>query len=361
MRIAIFHNYLDNIGGAQAVVFSLAKALKADVFSTVINQDAITQHGFADIRTTSIGWVPINAPLRQQMALARFRQLKLKNQYDFFINAGDWSLSGLVNNQPNLWYCHSPSRELWDYYTGTRAGIVPAMARPAFDIWVKYNRYLNKKYVGSANTVIASSKNAQTRLKEFLGVKADIIYPPVETGRYHNAPPQDYWLSVNRLIPYKRIELQLEVFRQLPNQKLIIVGAYEQSRHFKAYAKRIRASLPPNVALKSHVDFSELTDLYARCQGLITTSHNEDFGLNVIEAFASGKPVVAVNEGGYRETVQDGLTGRLVKADLESLSSAVKAVSLNPERYRKACQERAHAFDVKICIQKFQKHISKII
>ena len=111
MKIAIFHNFLDNIGGAEIVTLTLARELNADVYTTNIDYDKIKKMGFENIVIKSIGKIPINAPFRQQMALWRFRRLKLKN-YDFYIIAGDWAISGAVNNKPNLWYVHSPIREI---------------------------------------------------------------------------------------------------------------------------------------------------------------------------------------------------------------------------------------------------------
>ena len=89
MKIAIFHNFLDNIGGAEMVSLILARELKADIYTTNIDKEKIKKMGFSNINIFSIGKVPLNAPFRQQSALLRFRFLNLKNKYDFFIISGD--------------------------------------------------------------------------------------------------------------------------------------------------------------------------------------------------------------------------------------------------------------------------------
>lgn len=366
MKIAVFHNYLDNIGGAEIVGLVLAKELNADIYTTNIDSEKIIKMGFSDLLPNiySIGKVPLNAPLRQQMALRKFKKLNLKNKYDFYIIDGDWAMSGAVNNKPNLWYVHSPIREIWDLYKYIRQNMVPWLLRPIFDLWVFYNRHLNKKYTKEVNIIVCNSNNTKNRIKKFLGREAVVINPPIKTSTFRFEKSGDYWLSVNRLITHKRIDMQLKTFANLPQEKLIIVGSYEQSRHFKKYASYCKKIKPKNVDIKSWVSQKELVDLYANCKGFITTSHDEDFGMNVIEAMGSGKPVIAPNEGGYKETIISGKTGILIDNinDLK-LVNAIKTMSQelknNPLKYKDVCLEQAKNFDVEVFIKKIKKLIQE--
>ncbi len=360
MKIAIFHNYLDNIGGAERVTLTLARELNADVYTTNIDKNKIKKMGFSDIKMKSIGRIPINAPLRQQLALYKFRKLNLKKRYDFYIISGDWAMAGAVNNKPNLWYVHSPIREIWDSYKRTRKIAVPWYARLIFDLWVYYNRYLNKKYIKHVNKIVCNSKNTKKRLRRFLKRDATVINPPIETSKYHYKPAKNYWLSVNRLIFPKRVEIQTKAFEKLKDEKLIIVGSYEKSKHFKKYANYIKKTKPKNVEIRSWVSFEELVKLYSECRGFITTAVDEDFGMTVVEAMASGKPVIAPNEGGYKETVIDGVTGKLVdKINEEKLIQAIKEIGKNPNKYKSACLKQAKDFDTKKFIQKIKQEINK--
>jgi glycosyltransferase involved in cell wall biosynthesis len=149
---------------------------------------------------------------------------------------------------------------------------------------------------------------------------------------------------VNRLYPEKRIELQIEVFRRMPDENLIVVGGYSRGDHASRYAGDLLKDLPPNVRFLGEVREAELQDLYARCRGLICTAIDEDYGLTPLEAMASGKPVVATDEGGFRETVTPA-TGILVPPDTESLIMAIQTVGKDPLAYKKACQSRAKEFD----------------
>ena len=250
MKIAVFHNFMDNIGGAEMVGLTLARELNADFYSTNIDENKIKKMGFNDITLKSIGKIPVNAPYRQQAALRKFSKLDLKNNYDFYIIDGDWAVSGAVNNKPNLWYVHSPIREIWDLYEFTRQNIVPYHLRWCFDLWMHYNRYLNKKYVRHVDKLVCNSKNTRNRVKKFLEKDAGVIHPPTETSNYSYKEPGNYWLSVNRLIGHKRIALQIDAFTKLPHEKLVIVGSYEQSERFRehaAYIKKIKPrKLPKN-------------------------------------------------------------------------------------------------------------------
>ena len=102
----------------------------------------------------------------------------------------------------------------------------------------------------------------------------------------------------------------------------------------------------------------ELCELYAGCKGFITTAQDEDFGLTPVEAMASGKPVVAVMEGGYLETVIPGETGLLVRPEVAEIMEAVKKVSEDSDKYRHACQKRAKGFDSAIFLDKIRSEIS---
>lgn len=360
-RIAIFHNYMDNIGGAEIVDLILARELNADIYTTNIDREKIEKMGFSTKNIFSIGKIPINAPQRQEFAYWKFRKLdvkkRFKKHYDFYIIAGDWAMSGARHNKPNLWYVYSPIREIYDLYEYTRKNIVPIPSKIIFDIWVKFRRILNKYDINHINKIIATSRNVQDRIKLYLKRNSKIIYPPIDSNKYYNKRHKNFWLSVNRLIHHKRIDMQLNAFSKLPNEKLIIVGSYEQSSHFKKYANYIKSIKPKNVEIKSWISEKELLELYANCKGFITTSKDEDFGLTPIEAMASGKPVIAPNEGGYKETITNK-TGILIdKIDSDKIIRAIHQINKNPNKYKKACIKQAKKFDIEKFIEKIKKEI----
>jgi len=370
MKIAIFHPFLDNVGGAEILTLILARELKADVFTTNIDPEKIKKMGFQKIipKIKSIGRVPINAPFRHQLTFFKFRFLNLKNRYDLYIVSGDWAMSAVVNHKPNLWYTHSPLNELFEFKDFVKYEVIKKKwMRPLFDLWVSFNRYFVRKYACYVERWVCNSKNTQRRIKKYLKREARVIHPPIETKNFYYNKNGDFWLSVNRLSRAKRIDLQLKAFQRLKDEKLIIVGSYEKgSGHFETEKRYLENIKPKNVEIKSWVSQDELRELYANCKGFITTSKNEDFGMTAIEAMASGKPVIAPNEGGYQETVINGKTGILIDdIDEEKLKRAIEILSQkikeNPLIFKENCQEQAKKFDTKIFIKKIKNEIQKII
>jgi glycosyltransferase involved in cell wall biosynthesis len=365
MKIAIFHNFMDNIGGAEIVTLQLAKHLNADIYTTNVDKEKINKMGFKNINFFTLGKIPINAPFRHQLAFAKFRNLNLKNKYNFYIISGDWAMSGAVNNKPNLWYIHSPLNELWEFKQYIRNYLLTPWKRPIYDIWVKFNRKLTLKYSKHVQRFICNPKNTQNRLKKYYNKQAIIINPPIETKDYYYNKPKNYWLSVNRLLDHKRIHLQLKAFSKLPNENLIIIGSYEKgANQFERYKKYLEKIKPKNVEIKHWVDYKDLIKLYSNCKGLIATASDEDFGMAPIEAMASGKPVIATDEGGFKESIIHNKTGFLIdNINKDRLINTIQKLSkeLNLEKnqikYKKTCQKQAKKFDTYAFIKKIKKQI----
>ncbi len=353
---------MDNIGGAEYVDLVLAQALGADIYTTNINQGKIAKLGFSTDNIFSIGSVPVNQPLRNEAAHQRFKRLNLGTRYDAYIIAGDWAMAAAIHNKPNLWYIYSPAREIWDAHEFTRQTLVPAPARPLFTAWAKHHRRQTLQNLQHINRFVAISENVRSRVQRYLRRDAVVVHPPTDTQRFRYQGNGDFWLSVNRLFHHKRVELQLQAFSMLPQEQLVIVGSYERSRHFRRYAQEMERLKPANVTLLHWVDAQALVDLYARCRGFLTTSMDEDYGMGPVEAMAAGKPVIAPNEGGYRETVIDGQTGVLIDAITpEKIVAAIGVVGPRAAEYQIACQKRAQQFDVSIFISKMQEQLNELI
>ena len=341
MKIAIFHDYFGAIGGGEKVVIEMAKILDADIITT--DTDAVKKID-SNVRVISLGKTIKFPPLKQISAAFRFFFCDFSKEYDLFIFTGNWSHAAAHRHHPNIWYCYTPVRAFYDLYPTflSRQGFI---TRQLFRAWVSVHRFFDQRSIREIDRIIAISGNVQSRILKYHNRSSELIYPPVDTSLYRCIEYGNFWLSVNRLYPEKRIELQIEAFRQVPEERLVIVGGYSEGDHAAVYAEKIRRNLPPNVILRGEVTGDEIVDLYARCKAHICTALDEDYGLTPLEAMASGKPVVAVDEGGYRETVTDK-TGTLVAPSADSLAEAIRLVAQHPEGYRDACLARARDFDM---------------
>jgi glycosyltransferase involved in cell wall biosynthesis len=352
MKIAIFHDYFGAIGGGERVVLIMAKILDADIITT--DTDALRKMD-PDVRYISLGPTFKYPGYKQIAASLKFFMCDFSNDYDFFIFSGNWAHFAAHRHHPNIWYCHTPVRAFYDLYH-TFLERLDILSRQEFRIWSRIMRDYDQKSVMHIDTIVTNSKNVQERIRKTYSRDAEVIYPPVDTSRFYTTGYGNFWLSVNRLYPEKRIELQLEVFRNLPEEKLIIAGGYASGDHATRYSQKLQQQLPPNVTMVGEVFDPELLRLYATCKGFLCTALDEDFGLTPLEAMASGKPVIAVDEGGFRETVTPQ-TGMLVEPSQVNIVNAIKTLSRNPESYREACIARSKEFN----LLHFEERIKKAV
>ncbi len=356
MKIAIFHDYIGAIGGGEKLVLTLARGIGADVITTDVDEDSVKKMGFEDVRIISLGRTVKMPPLKQISASLRFMLCDFSKRYDFFIFSGNWAHFAARRHKPNLWYCFTPTRAFYDLYN-TFLQRQSFITRQLFKIWVAVYEPISRKFVNHIEYVITISNNVQKRIKKYYGIESVVVYPAIDISKYRTEKYGDFWLSVNRLYPEKRVELQINAFRKMPDEKLIIIGGFAKGDHASKYVSKMINSLPHNVKLLGSVSEEELIELYATCKGHITTSIDEDFGITPIEAMASGKPTIAVKEGGYLETVINGSTGMLIDANEIAIINAVKLISRNPVKYQNTCKNQAKNFDV----PEFIKQMSSII
>ena len=350
MRIAIIHDFFGTIGGGEKLALELAKGLGADVYTTDADRANLKRLGAKNVK--SIGsTIPIPV-LKQVHASLMFSRLEL--DYDFYILSGNWAIFAAKKNKPNMLYCHTPVRMFYNDYAHFYR-VAPWWAKPFFAAWVHFHRRWLERQLPHIGKIIANSEECRRRVKRYYHRGSKVIHPPIKQYKFMKSG--DFWLSVNRIYPHKRIELQLEAFRRMPGEKLIIVGGTTAGDHSNRYMRQVRKKAPSNVIFLGEVDENELARLYGECKAFITTSQNEDFGMTVLEAMSAGKPVIATKEGGHLETMIDGKTGYLVRANAGSIIDAAKKIGSRPLKFRKACEERAGLYSVKKFIDMVNEEI----
>ncbi len=358
MRVAILHDHLSFVGGGERLVLTLASALGADLYATDVDPKIPAKAGFPEVRVKELAAVPQTPILRQTRQAKAFHHAKIQT-YDAYVLSGNWAIAAAHDHHPNLWYCHTPVRVFYDLERQFLADLSPAK-RVAARTWVRHTRPKYESNVADVDAIVANSHNVAGRVERFLHRKAEVVYPPVDVSRYHFERVGDTWLAANRLSHEKRVALQVETFRRLPEERLVIAGGPGVGVDAGRFIRSLKP--PPNVRFLGEVDDAQLRELYATCRGFVATAEDEDFGMTPIEAMASGKAVVAVDEGGYRETVVSGETGWLVPANVEALAAAVAAATPDRlEAMRSRCEARAREFDVGRFVAGMRSHLERIV
>jgi len=345
VRVAIFHDYFSNIGGGEKVVLAMADSLNADIYTSDFS---IPTEFDPNKRIHQLGNISSRLLIRQMDATMLFWSCDFSAEYDIYIFSGNWAHHASRKHSPSIFYCNTPVRALYDLYPVFKKRL-PLPLRPIYSSWATVMRALDNRSIARIDEIIANSKNVQNRIKQYYHRDAPIIYPPVDTSRYFCHEYGDFWLSVNRIYPEKRIELQIEAFSHMPDQNLVIVGGVSVGDHAGPYAKKIlkMANGKKNITIQGQISDDQLISLYSDCKGLICTAIEEDFGITPLEAMASGKPVIAVAEGGFLETVTPEC-GQLIRYNVDDIITAVQSVSKNPEIFHDPCLAQASKFDVKV-------------
>jgi glycosyltransferase involved in cell wall biosynthesis len=343
-KIAIYYDSLISQGGAERVVIQLANHLNADIITSGYNPE-ITK------------WMPIKGRVIDlgNFSMKFFKPLGIlfeaplryifnnKSQnYDINIYCGFTSIYGAKKGKTNIWRCFTPNRIMYDLKEEKQknSGL---LKRLAFTLHVFLFNKLDQSFVKNRfDKILVQSKNVQKRIKKYYDINAGLIYDPVDTKNYHFKKYGDFYLSVSRLFPEKRVEMIVDAFLEMPDKKLIIVGDGPDKATIMKKIKNAK-----NIQILTNVSENKLFELYANCIATVYMPKNEDYGLIPLESMAAGKPCIAANEGGCKETVINGKTGMLINADKEHIIAAVK--KLNPETVKKMkndCLEQAKKFDV---------------
>jgi len=350
MRVAIFHDFFPFIGGGERLVLTLARAWNATVYTTEAQPASIERLGFRDVRLVSLGRLIPQPPLKQMHASLRFATARV--DADAYVVSGHWAIWAARHNHPNVLYCYTPARPFYDMRKSLPERQRSPVHRLIARAWVNLHGAADRVAWTQVDRVVAVSERIRQRVRAQVGRESRVVYPPTDVSRFRFDALGDYWLSVNRLYPDKRVEIQLDAFRRLPKERLVVVGGYSPYPRDKAweYVEALRP--PPNVEFRGEVSESELVELYARCRGLLCTARDEDFGMTPVEAMASGKIVLAVDDGGYRESVVPGETGYLLPPDPAAFASTISSLTTaDLEGKVDACRSRAQRFDISQFLQ----------
>jgi len=309
VRLALVCSWLNQYGGAERVLEVLHRMLPdAPVYTSVYHPAALPDSFRSwDIRPTFVDHLPLSRRYPQAylpLYPLAFESLSMR-EYDVVLSVTSAFAHGVVTpaHAHHLCYCLTPARFLWNYDAYIEREGIGRASRAALPLVVRGLRSWDRLAADRVGQFIAISRTVQRRIRDAYQRDAVIIYPPV---RMPPSPPrvtpEDYYLIVSRLIPYKRIDLAVEAFNRsgLP---LYIIGSGRDRRALEALAR-------PNIRFLGYLPDAEVADHMARCRALILPGE-EDFCLTPVEAAGLGRPTVAFGAGGALDTIVDGVTGVL--------------------------------------------------
>lgn len=327
MKIALVHDYLKEYGGAERVVESLHQLFpEAPLYTAIykpklLGKDADRFKGW-EIHTSWMQKIPgINkllSPLKFLSPLA-FESFDL-SAYDVVISSSAaYYAKGVITAQgaKHIAYIHTPPRYLYGYTKNHwyKKNILTKFFGELLNHFMRqYDFVLSQR----PDILIANSENVKKRIQKFYRRQAEVVYPPVDLSEFKTVKKDklDYFLSLARLDPDKNIDLVIDTFNKngLP---LKVVGTGREEAKLKKQAMK-------NIQFVGNVSDEERVSLLARAKALICAASDEDFGITAIEAQAAGTPVIALDQGGYKETIIADKTGIFFEElQVESLQSAI--------------------------------------
>jgi glycosyltransferase involved in cell wall biosynthesis len=341
-KIAVFQDYLAQMGGAEQVTESIHRALPgADLFTTLSVPEKLSPYlRSARPTTTWMQALPAKGKLyRHYFMLYPFAVESVSlNDYDLIVSSCCGYAKGVKRgpNSVHVCYCHTPMRFVRNfqaYVARERFGRVTRMAlRPS----VVGLRHWEMRAARRPDYYIANSRTVAERLRSAFNVDATVIEPPIFASRFQISHEiEDYYLVLSRLVPYKQIDLAIEACTRTGRQLVVIGDGPDRGR--------LQAKAGPTVAfLARQPDW--IVNCYASRSRALIFPGEEDFGLAPLEVNAAGRPVIAYGAGGATETIVEGLNGVLFRnptadgliaalEDLESRSWIPEAIRRNALRY----------------------------
>lgn len=346
MKVAIVHDWLSELGGAEKVIKELYECYpQADVFALVNNlEEPQLKEIFGDnipkITTTFIDKIPYFRKKYQKLFFlfpVAMESFDLSD-YDLIISSSSSCAKGVMTSpsQTHVCYCHSPARYAWDLMHGylNDAGL-KGFARLASMFLLSRYKIWDAISANQVTHFIANSHFVGSRIKKYYNRDFEVIYPPVSEKFSVSETREDYYFFVSRLVPYKRADLIIEAFKKLPNKKVLIAGSGPEHEKLSKMTEGF-----DNIQLLGRVSDEELDKYMSEAKAFIFLAL-EDFGIAPVEAQMAGVPVIGLNKGGVSETVVHEKTGLLIeeqKADL-----LIKAIEQFESESFNAQEIREHA------------------
>jgi glycosyltransferase involved in cell wall biosynthesis len=268
--------------------------------------------------------------------------------FDAVISSSAAFARGIITrpDQPHLSYIHSPVRYAWDeqfsYLAQGKLGYGPKGL--AFRYLLHKLRTWDARTAHGPDLMLANSSYVRARIRRIYGRDAQVVFPPVSLNELeYRADKDDYYITASFLAPYKRTDLVIQAFNEMPSRRLVVVGDGQQSA-------KLRSLAGPNVEFAGFLPRRAYVNAVAGARALVFAGC-EDFGIALAEAQACGTPLIAFGRGGARDIVRElgaanRPTGVLFRE--QSTSAVREAVehfeAHSAELQSEACRDNAQRF-----------------
>lgn len=369
MKIAVIHEWFTTIAGSEKVVEQILHLFpQADIFAIYANPETVKTTQFLQgrqLHSSFIAKLPrANKYYRSYLPLMPLavEQFDLSG-YDVVISSAHAVAKGVLTgpDQLHISYVHSPMRYAWDLQhqylqeSGLINGLKGWLAK-----WVLHKlRIWDYRTAAGVNHFVANSRFIGRRIRKVYDRSSDVIYPPVDvSGFTFCGEKQDYYFTASRMVPYKRMDLIVQAFAQMPDKRLVVIGDGPEMH-------KLRTLATPNVTLLGYQPFEELKRHMQKAKAFVFAAE-EDFGITPLEAQACGTPVIAYGKGGSLETVVDSpnpskATG--IWFHDQSVESIVNAVqrfeNLSQPIDATVCRAHAERFSIERFRAEFAQYVNK--
>ena len=345
IRGIILYDYLFCRGGAERVTLELADDLEADLCCGFRDITAFPAEDLSHLRCIELRSRPFRC---HRLHLFFYMWLFWRNthflrHYQWVIYSGSSAPLAVSRHSrgPNICYCHTLPRFAYDLFEHFLNNL-DMKRRLFFRGLVCLTRFFYARAMRRMDVVVANSANVQARLRRYLGIEAQIVYPPCAVDAFRWLGQGDYFLSTARIEPLKRVEALVLAFMAMPEKKLVVTSGGSEFERLR----RLAAGCG-NISFTGWLSDAEMHETVGRALATVYIPRDEDFGMSPVESMAAGKPVIGVAEGGLMETVLNGETGILLPAEptVEQIQAAVR--SMTRERtlaMRPACEQQAKKF-----------------
>jgi glycosyltransferase involved in cell wall biosynthesis len=320
-RLMLVHDYLLVLRGAERTFAAMTDAWPDAPIATLLYDEAGTEGRFAgrSVTPSALGRLPLNQDNFRALLWAyptATRRLDLSG-FDCIVSSSSAFAHGVRPRAgaKHVCYCHSPFRYAW-HEQARALSEVPRPLHPALRLLLRRHRAFDRRAARSVDRFVANGELTRERIRRFWGREAEIVHPPVDVDRFQIGEPGDHVLFVGELVRHKRPELAIEAALEAGRRIRVVDAGPELDR--------LRERHRGGVEFLGRLGDAELAAEYASAAALLVPNI-EEFGIAAVEAQAAGRPVVAVDAGGTRETVIAERTGLLVPdGDRAALTRALR-------------------------------------